>query len=124
MHHRDVETLLQALLDIETLRGLDILKVDTAKGRGDALYCLTEFLRVFLIDLDIEDVDATIYLKEEALTLHNRFSGHSTNIAKSQNGCTIRDNSDEITLVGITVSIIGVILNFKTGISHTWRISQ
>ena len=119
MHHRDVKTLLQALLDIETLRGLDIFKVDTTKCRSDALYCLTEFLRVFLIDLDIEDVDATIYLEEKALTLHNRFSGHSTNITESQNGCTIRDNSDEITLVGISVRIIGVILNLKTGVCHT-----
>ena len=74
VHHRDVEALLQTLLNVETLWRLDILKVDTAEGGGDALHSLAELLRVVLVDLNIEDVNAAIDFEEQSLTLHDRLA--------------------------------------------------
>ena len=36
VEHRDVEQLLEALLDLEARRRGDVLEVDAAEGRGDA----------------------------------------------------------------------------------------
>ena len=124
VHHRDVESLLQTLFYIETLWRLDVLKVNAAECGSNLLNCLAELHGVFLINLNIEDVDAAVYLEKQAFTLHNGLTTHGTNIAQSQHGSTVRDNCNKITLVRIFVGIIGILLNLQTGISHTWRISQ
>ena len=56
VHHRNIERTLQTLLNIETLRGLDVFKVNTAKGWSNAFYGLAELLGVFLVNLDVEHV--------------------------------------------------------------------
>ena len=64
VHHGDVEGSLQTLLDVEALRGLDILQVDATKGGGDALHGLTELFRILLGHLNIKYVDAAVDLEE------------------------------------------------------------
>ena len=64
MHHRDVESLLQTLFDVEALRSLDVLQVDTTERWSNALYNFTEFFWVFFVNLDIKDIDSTINLEE------------------------------------------------------------
>ena len=122
VHHGYVECLLQSVLDIEALRGFDILQVNTAKGGGDTLYSLAELLRILLGYLDIENVDTTINLKQQSLTFHYRLAAQGTNVAQSQHSCTVRDNCYQITLVGVFVSIVGVLLNFQTRICYSWRV--
>ena len=116
VHHGDVESALQALLDIEALGSLDVLKVDTAECRGNFLNCLTEFLRVFLIDFDIKHVDTAVNLEQQSLTFHHRLTAHGADVAQSEHGCTIADHSHEIALIRVFVSVVGVLLYFKTGI--------
>ena len=89
VHDGDVEGFLQALLNVEALRRLDVLQVNTAKSGSDALYGLAELLRVFLVDLDIEDVDAAIDFEEQSFTFHHRLAAHGTNIAQTQYCCTV-----------------------------------
>ena len=122
VHDGDVEGALQAILDIETLRSLDVLEVDTSEGRSDALYCLTEFLRVFFCHLDIEDVNTTIDFEEQTLTLHDGFAAHGTDITKSEYGSTVGDDSYQIALVRVFVCIVGIFLYFQTGVGDTGRV--
>jgi hypothetical protein len=122
VHDGDVEGLLQTFLDIETLGGLDILEVDTSEGGGDALYGFAEFLGIFLSYLDIEDVDTAIDLEEQTLTLHNGFTAHGTDIAESKDGGTVGDDGNEVALVGILISIVGIFLNLEAWESHTWGV--
>ena len=124
MHDGNVERLLQPFLDIETLRGLDVLQVDASKGRGNALHGLTEFLGIFFVDLDVKDINASIYLEEQSLTLHDGFAAHGTDVTQSQDGSAVGDDSYQIAFVGILVRIIGIVLNLQTGIGHTRRVSQ
>ena len=83
VHHGDVEGLLQTLFDVEALWSLNVLKVDAAEGRRNLLYCLAELLRIFLGNLDVEHIDAAVYLKEQAFAFHNRFAAHRSNVAKT-----------------------------------------
>ena len=89
VHHGDVERFLQAFFDIEALRCLDVLKVDTSEGRSNALNSLAELLGVFLCYLDIKHVDTTIYLKEQSFSLHNGLTAKCANIAQTQYCCTV-----------------------------------
>ena len=124
VHHRDIERAFQTFLDVEALRGLDVLEVDAAKSGGDALYGLTELLRVFLVDLDVKDVDATINLEEQTFTLHHGFAAHGTNVAQSQDGGAVGDNGHEIAFIRVFISVVGILLDFQTGVSNTWRVGQ
>ena len=64
VHHRNVERFLQSLFNIETFGGLDVFKVDATEGRSNLLYCLAEFLRIFLGNFNVEDINATVNLKQ------------------------------------------------------------
>ena len=83
VHDRNIEGALQTLLYVETLRGFDVLKVDAAECRGNLLHSLAELLRVFLCHLYVEDVNASVYLKEQAFALHHRLAAHRADVAKS-----------------------------------------
>ena len=83
VHHGDVEGLLQTLFDVEALWSLNVLKVDAAEGRRNLLYCLAELLRIFLGNLDVEHIDAAVYLKEQAFALHHGLAAHRADVAKS-----------------------------------------
>ena len=83
VHHGDVEGLLQTLFDVEALGCLDVLKVDAAEGGRNLLYCLAELLRIFLGYLDVEHIDAAVYLKEQAFAFHNWLAAHRSNVAKT-----------------------------------------
>ena len=83
VHHGDVEGALQALLNIEALRSLDVLQVDAAKGGGNLLHGLTELLGVFLVNLDVEDVDTAINLEQQSLALHDGLAADGSYVAES-----------------------------------------
>jgi hypothetical protein len=122
VHHGNVEGLLEALFDVEAFRSLDILEVDTTESGGYALNSLAELLRVFLCNLDIEHVDTAIDLKEQTFTLHNGLTAHGTDITKAKYGCAVRDNGNEVTLIGILIRCIRIFLNLKTGLSNNGRV--
>ena len=119
VHDGYVESTLEPLLNIETFRSFYVLKVYSAERWRNLLYSLAEFLRIFLINLNIEDVDTTINLEQQPLTLHNGFSTHRTYIAQSEYGCAIRYHSYKVSLVGILVDIVGGFLDFQTWICHS-----
>ena len=121
---KDVERSLQTLFYIEALGSFDVFQIDTSEGGGDTLYGLAELLWVFLVDLNVEDVDAAVNLKQQAFTFHHGLAAQRTNITKSQHSGTIRDDGYQVTLVGILVSIVCVLLNLKAGIRHSRRICQ
>ena len=106
------------------MRCLDVFQVYSAEGGRYALHGLAEFLRVFLSYLDVEHVDATIYLEEQSLALHHRFSAHCPDVSKSEHCCAVADHGYEVSFVGIFVSIVGLLLYFQTRERHTGRICQ
>ena len=119
MHYRNIKFFLQTLLNLEALRSLDILKVDTSECWSDCLYSLDELVWVFLVYLDIKHIDTTVNLEQQALTFHNRLSAHRAYVAQTQNCRTVTDNGNQVTLACIFVCILWVLLNLKTRFSNT-----
>ena len=120
MHHGNVKSLLQPFFNIETLWCLDIFKIDTAKRRRNLLNGLAKLLRVFLIHLNIEDINATINLEKKPLTFHDRLPTHCTDVAQSQYGRAVADNGHKIAFVRILIGIIGIGLYLKTWKCYAW----
>ena len=124
MHDGDVEALLQTFFNVKALRRLDVFQVNTAKGRCYSFYGLAEFLRILFCYFDIKDVDTSIYFKQQAFTFHDRLSTHGTYISKSQYSRSVGNDSNQISFVGVSISIVRILLYFETWIGYTWRVCQ
>ncbi len=124
VHDGDVERALQPFLDGETLRRLDVFEVDAAERRGNLLHRLAELVGVFLVDLNVEDVDTAVDLEQQSLAFHDRLAAHGTDVAQSQYGSTVGDDRHEVALVGVFVDVVGVLLNLQTGERHPRRVGE
>ena len=124
VHDRNVEILLQTFLNGKALGRFDVFKVDSSERRSYLFNGFAELVGVFLVHFYIENVDASIYFKEESLSFHDGFAAHGTNVAKAQNGRSVADDGHEVALVGVFIDVIRVLLYFKTRISHTRRVGQ
>ena len=86
----------QLALDLEAFRRLDVLEVDRAEGwlqRGDDL---DQPVRIALVDLDIEGVDAGELLEQDRLAFHDGLGGERTDRAQAEHGGAVADHADEI----------------------------
>ena len=83
-----------------------------------------EFHRVFLVHLDVENVDAAINLEQQPLALHDGLAAHGADVAQAQNGCSVGNDSHQIPLVRIFVDVVGVLLNLQTRVGHARRIGE
>ena len=124
VHHGYVEALFQTFLYIEAFRGLDVLKVDTAKRGCNALHGLAKFLGIAFVYLDVKHIDTPIDLEQQSLALHHGFATHSSNVTQTEHSCSIGNHSHQVTLVGVSIYTVRVLLNLKTGVSHPRRIGQ
>ena len=94
---------------------LDIFEVDPSEGRGDGLYGLYETVYIGRIDFDIEGIDISKRLEEHTLAFHDRFAGHGADVAESQDGRAVRNDSDQIPFAGILVDIDRVLFDLQAG---------
>ena len=124
VHHRNIQCPLQALLYIEALRSLDVLQIDTAECRCYLFHGLTELLRVFLGNFNVKHVDAAVNFEEQSLAFHYGLAAQRANVTEAEHGRSVAYHGHQIALVGISVSIIRVLLYLKTGICHTRRICK
>ncbi len=86
---RNVHFFLKALLNDETLRRLDILKVNAAKCRTHQSHSFAELICVFRIKLNVDRVHVGEAFKENRLALHHRLTAQRTKITETQNSRTV-----------------------------------
>ncbi len=114
----------QLLLDLEALRSLDVLEVHTTEGRGHSLYHGDDLIRVLLIQLDVEHIDVGESLEQDTLAFHDRFAGQSSTVTKTENGCPIGNDSNQVSLGGVLIGILGVGFNGQNRLCNSGRVSQ
>ena len=93
---RDLHALAQLLLDVEALRRLDVLEIDAAEGRLQRGDDLDQLVRVELVELDVEDVDAGELLEQDGLAFHHRLGGERADGAQAQHGRAVGDHADQV----------------------------
>ena len=124
MEHRDVHALAQLALDDEALRRLDVFQVDAAEGRLQAGDDVHQLVRVVLVDLDVEHVDAGELLEQHALAFHHRLGGQRTDVAQAQHRGAVGDHRHQIAARGELAGLGGVLDDGLAGEGHARRIRQ
>ena len=90
---RDLHPLAQLALDDEALRRLDVLEVDAAEGRLERGDDVDELVRIALVDLDVEHVDAGELLEQHALAFHHRLAGERADVAQAEHRGAVGDHA-------------------------------
>ena len=72
VEHRDVEQVLEAVLDLEARRRRDVLEVDAAEHRRDPHDGLDDLVGRGDVEADREGVDPGEVLEQQRLALHHR----------------------------------------------------
>ena len=124
VHHRDVQFFLQATFDFKTFRSLDVFQVDASESRGNRLDCFDELFRVLFVHFDVKNIDSTVYFEQKSLSFHHRFAGHGTDVAKSQNGRTVGNDSHQISFGGVFISILWILLYFETRFGYAGGVGE
>jgi hypothetical protein len=124
MEDRDLHGLIQLFLDLKTFRCPDIFEVDAPECRLEDLTSADDFLRILGSELDIEYVDVGEALEENTLAFHDRLSGESAYVPKSQHRCSITYYCDEVCFGRVPIGQSGIALDFLAGDSHAGTISE
>src|SRR5712671_3755343 len=102
VEYRNLHPAAQLLLDVKAFRRLDVFEIDAAEGglqTGDDLH---ELVRIALVDLDVEYVDAGKFLEQYALAFHNRFAREGANRSEPQYGRAVGDYADQVAAGRVT----------------------
>ncbi len=118
MKDRYVHPRAAQLFDDETVRRLDVLEVDRAKGRLQRADDIGELVRIGLVQLDIETVDIGEFLEEHRLALHHRLGGQRADVAQPQHGRPVGDDRHEVAPRGIVTRGLRAGLDLETGFGH------
>ena len=125
MEDRDLHALTQLAFDVETVGRLDVFQIDAAKGRlqgGNDVHELVEV--VFLVDLDVKNIDTGELLEQHALAFHHRLGRQRANITQAQHGRAIGDDGHQVAAAGVLEGVIGVLDDFFARRRDTRGIGQ
>jgi hypothetical protein len=121
---RDLHALAQFALDIETFGRLDVFQVDATEGRLQRRDHFDQLVRIALVDLDVEHVDAGELLEQYRLAFHHRLGRQGADRAQAQHRGAIGDNRDKIATCGVAESVYRVGDDFLGGGGDAGRIRQ
>ena len=109
---RDLHALAQLALDVEALRRLDVFEVDAAERRLERGDDVDQLVRVGLVDLDVEHVDAGELLEQHALAFHHRLRRQRADIAQAQHRGAVGDHADQVAARGVAGGVGRVVDDF------------
>ena len=111
----DIAALLELALYLKAARSGDILKVHAAKRackQRDGVYDLVNILAA---NAQWNGIDAAEFLKQQALSLHDRHSGLGAYITEAENGRSVGDNGDGIPASRKLIAFVYILLYLKAG---------
>ena len=121
---RDLHALAQLLFDVEALRRLDVLEVDAAERGLERRHALDEAVRVFGVELEVEDVDVGELLEEHAFALHHRLGRERADVAQAEYGGSVGDHRDEVAACGVFERVGGIVLDGEARLRNPRRVGQ
>ena len=124
VEHRDVEPIAECLLDVEALRGLDVLEIDAADRRGQHLAKSDHVVGVGGVDLEVENVDVGKALEQDRLPLHHRLSGEGTDVPQSQDRRAVGDHRHQIAAIRELECSLGIVGDHQARLGHTRGVGQ
>ena len=99
---------LRLLLDLETFGTLDVLKIDSAKGRLERDDDVDQLVDVQFRDLNVEDIDAGEFLEQNRLAFHHRLGGERADSAEAEDRGAVAEDGDQILPRGVDRRAVGI----------------
>ena len=124
VEHRDLHPLAQLALDVEALGRLDVLEVDAAERRLERADDVDQLVRIALVDLDVEAVDAGEFLEQHRLAFHHRLAGERTDRAQAEHRGAVGDDADQIAARGEVARLGRIADDFVAGGGDARRIGK
>ena len=122
---RYLHAVAQLAFHIKTVRSLDVLQIDTAKGRLQRRDDIDQLVEVvFLVDLDVEDVDTGKLLEQDGLSLHHRLRRQRPDVAQPQHRRSVGDDRDQVAAAGVLERVVWVLDDFLARGGDPGRIGQ
>ena len=120
----DFHALAQFFFDVKTFRRLDVFQIDAAQRgfeRGDDV---DEFVRIVLVQFNVEDIDVGEFFEQTPLAFHHRLGRQRANVAQPQHCRAVGDHGDQIAARGHFVGLLRVGDNQVARSGHARRIGQ
>ena len=105
VEHRDVEQLLQALLDDEALRRLDVFEIDPAPALPEIADRIDELVRILGVHLEVDRVDVGEALEQHRLAFHHGLCRERAAIAEAEDRGAVGDHGNEVAFGGVVVRL-------------------
>jgi hypothetical protein len=114
----------QRLLDVEAVRGADVLEVDPAHRRLEQLAEAHHVVGILAADLQVEAVEIGELLEQVRLALHHRLAGQRADVAEAEHGRAVRDHGDQVPLGRVPVGVLGPLADLQAGLGHPGRVGE
>src|SRR6185369_492881 len=98
MKNGNVELFSQSLLDLETTRRRDVFEIDSTEHGRDRFYRAHNLVWIFRVETDRKGIDAREFFEQHRLPFHHRQGCCWSNVAESENGCSISHDCDRVLL--------------------------
>jgi hypothetical protein len=121
---RDVERLLEPLLDLEAARGGDVLEVDAAERGGDPDDRLDDLVHVLGGQADREGVHVGELLEEHRLALHHRHGRLRADVAEAEHGRAVGHHRDRVRLDRVLEGLLAVLRDGGADARDTRRVGH
>jgi len=116
MEHRDRQALAQPAFDLETFRRLDVFQIDATESRFQARDNVRQLVRIVLVDLDVEHVDAGELLEQAGLALHDRLAGQRADVAQAQYSRAIGHHRHQVAARSQFVGLQRLVRDYPAGL--------
>ena len=103
MEDRNVHEFAQAILDDETLRGLDVFEIDAAERGAEITHRRDEGVRVLGVDFEVDRIDVGEALEQHRLAFHHGFRGQRTEVAEPEDCSAVRNDRHHVALGRVVV---------------------
>ena len=124
MEDWDLHRLAQFFFDLEAVGGFDVFEVDAAERGFEQLAELDNLFGIFAVHFDVEDVDIGKAFEQDRFAFHDGLSGESSNVAEAEHGGAVAQDCDQIATACVLEGILGILLNFETGLGDAGCIGQ
>ncbi|MPM42593.1 hypothetical protein SDC9_89259 [bioreactor metagenome] len=121
---RDLHALAQLALNIEAVGCLDVFQIDAAEGGLHRRDDFHQLVRVLLVELDVEHIDARELLEQHALAFHDGLARQRADVAQAQHGRAVGDHAHQIATGGVAEGGGRVLHDLLAGGRHAGRIGQ
>jgi hypothetical protein len=124
VEHRDLHPLAALALDLEAFGRLDVLEIDAAEGGLQRHDDVDELVRVALVELDVEAVEAREFLEQDRLAFHHRLGRERSDGAEPEHGRAVGHDRDQVAARGEIERLVRIAHDLVAASRHPGCVRQ